>query len=124
MTAFIPTTRVTVERAELAADTWGDVRPSTVDLVTGVPAAITEGVSLAGARHQLTHQPVNGRGGVIEEYTIRLRPGTDVTEDDRLRDERTGAVYQVRSVFNPQSVAGLSDIRVIAIRTGAASISG
>lgn len=121
MTVFIPTTRVTIERAEEAPDDWGDVRPSTTDYLTGIPAAIVEGVSATGSRGQVTFQPVNGRGGVVEEFTVRLRPGTDVTENDRLRDERTGAVYQVKAVFTPQSVVGFADVRVIAVRTGAAS---
>lgn len=114
MTAFIPTTRVTVQRGVLAADSWGDQRASTTVAASGVPAAVTEGV-------QRSYQPSGARGGVVEAFTIRLRPGTDVTEDDRLVDERTGAIYQVRSVINPQTVVGIADVRVIAVRAGAAS---
>lgn len=123
MTVFIPTTTVTIERADEAPDSWGDVRPSTTDLQTGIPAAVTAGVGLIGRTDQRTYQPADARAGVTEDYTIRLRGGVDVTENDRLVDERTGAVYQVVAVFHAQSIVGLADIRVMAMRVGAASPS-
>lgn len=116
MTAFIPSTRVTVLRTEASADSFGDVRPdaTAMSVASGVPAAVVEG-------RQTSYQPVDGRRGVVETYTIRLRPSTDVREDDRLLDERTGITYVVTSVSAPHSVAGIADVRVSAYRTGAAS---
>lgn len=116
VTAFLPTTRVTVLRAEDEADSFGDVRPSTtaMSVASGVPAAITEG-------SQASYQPVEGRRGVVEAYTVRLRPGVDVAEDDRLLDERTGITYVVTAVSAPQSLVGVADVRCATYRTGAAS---
>lgn len=124
MTVFIPSTRVTVQRGTAAANTFGDELPAVTPIATGIPAAVTEGLgSMSGASNtQTSFQPSDMRGGVAELFTIRLRPGTDVTEDDRLLDERTGAVYQVRAIYNPQSLVGLVDVRVAAVRTGAASL--
>lgn len=122
MTAFIPSTRVTVQRGVLVANEFGDELPATTAVATGVPAAITEGLATSTApNNQITYQPVDMRGGVLETFTVRLRPGTDVTEDDRLVDERTGATYQVRAVYSPHPLVGLVDVRVVAVRTGAAS---
>lgn len=123
MSVFIPSTTMTIERAEEAPDGWGDVRPSTTDLQTGIPAHITAGVGLIGRTDQRTYQPVDGRLGVVEDFTIRLRPGVDVTEQDRLVDERTGAVYQAVAIFHSHPIVGAADIRVFAVRTGAASSS-
>lgn len=124
MTAFIPSTRVTIQRGELALSAYGDELPATTAIATGVPAAVVETTSsgTAASNSQVTYQPTDGRGGVVEQFTVRLRPGTDVVEDDRLLDERTGAVYQVRSVYGAHSLVGLADVRVTAVRTGAASL--
>lgn len=124
MTAFIPSTRVTIQRGIALPNTYGDELPSLTEIATGVPACVTEGTGSAsgGSTSQRTWQPNEDRAGVLEEYTVRLRPGTDVLEDDRLLDERTGAVYQVRVVYNPQFLVGLADVRTTAVRTGAASL--
>jgi Phage head-tail joining protein len=122
VTAFLPTTRVTIQRGTLAANGFGDELPGTDVVASGIPAAVTEGVSTTSAATQVTYQPSSDRGGVVEEYTLRFRPDADVTEDDRVVDERTGAVYQIRSVFHPQSLVGLADTRCTAVRTGAASL--
>lgn len=123
ITVFIPSTTVTIERADEAPDTWGDVRPSTTDLRTGIPAHITAGVGLIGRTDQRSYQAVDGRLGVVEDFTVRLRPGTDVTENDRIVDERTGAVYQALAIFHSHPIVGAADIRVFAVRVGAASSS-
>lgn len=114
-TTFIPSTTVAVQRGVLAANEFGDELPATTSVATGLPAAVQE-------KRQRSYQPAEQRGGVVEEFTIRLRPTADVTEDDRLVDERTGAVYQVRTIHHPRSVVGLADVRVTAVRTGAASL--
>lgn len=119
MSTFLPTMRVSILRGSHPENTYGDRHPSTAVTANGVPAAAVETAVLGGS--QTSFVPADERGGVVERYTVRLRPGTDVTENDRLVDEATGAVYQVLSVYQPQSSVGLSDVRVSAVRTGATS---
>lgn len=122
MTAFIPSTTVTVQRGA-GVDAFGDPVDLTTVTATGVPALITEGsmVSNSTRPKQITYKPADQRETVIENYTIRLRPTADVLEQDRLVDERNGITYLVVDVFNTQSVVGMSDVRVLALRVGALS---
>lgn len=113
MTAFLPTTRVDVLRGG-ATDTWGDETGlGGATVAARVPAAITE-------TFQRSYLATEGRAGVVESITARLRPGTDVREGDRLVD-LNGTTYQVQTVTSPQSVAGLTDVRASCIRIGAVS---
>jgi hypothetical protein len=121
VTVFIPSTRLTIQRGVLAADTFGDELPAPTVVASGVPAAVTEGLGSSAENTQTSFQPSDARGGVLELFTIRLRPGADVREDDRLVDERTGAVYQARAIYSPHPFVGLADVRVVAVRTGATS---
>src|SRR5690606_24421717 len=122
VTVFIPSTRMTVQRGTLAANEFGDELPATTAIATGVPASVSEGLGSTSPQHtQRSFQPVEMRGGVVETFTIRLRPGTDVVEDDRLVDERTGAIYQVRACYTPPEIVGLVDVRVHAVRVAATS---
>ena len=115
MTAFIPTTRVTVLRGT-GTDLWGDPTDTATAIATGVPAYVTAGSANGAPGGQQSGRPVDGQGGVLEAFTVRLRPRVDVLEQDRLVDERTTAVYQVTDVFNPSGPAGLADVRVSAVR--------
>jgi len=112
-----------VQRGYLAANEYGDELPANTTVETGVPAAISEGLGTTGASQhtQRTFEPTEMRGGVVETYTVRLRPGTDVREEDRLVDERTGAVYQALAVYTPPNLVGLVDTRVVARRVAATS---
>lgn len=120
MTAFLPTTRVDVLRGTTVND-YGDEVDVDTPVARGVPAAVAEARSTVGAAPQQTNLPASARGGVVERFMIRLRPGTVVYELDRLVDQRNGAVYQVTAVYNPQGPAGLCDVRCSALRIAAAS---
>jgi hypothetical protein len=121
MSGFLPTTHVSIMRGS-TVNQWNDDTDTDTVIDSGLPAAVAEGVGgSGGGQGQVTFLPSSGRGGVVEQYTIRLRPRTDVEEGDRLLDERTGAVYRVESVFSPQAVVMAADVRVIATRTGARS---
>lgn len=114
MTAFLPSTRVTVTRSAGAVDAWGDQTAAVMDTVaTAVPAAVVE-------RRQRTYQGTEARGGVVETFTVRLRPGTDVREGDRLTTT-DGRVFVVDVVSTPDPVIGLTDVRVEARRIAAFS---
>lgn len=108
MSAFVASTTVTVLRGT-ATDAYGDEVDVDTDVARRLPAVVTE-------QRQRTRQPSEGRGGTTETFTIRLRPTADVVEGDRLRDDRTDAVYQVREVSNPGSAVGFADVRVTAVR--------
>lgn len=49
---------------------------------------------------------------VVQSATGRVKSGTDVTEGDRVKDERTGRFYFVEGVSNPQVPRGKADIRL------------
>ncbi len=114
MTVYVPSATVRIERGE-AVDSYGDPVDLAQVYATGLPVAITE-------RRQRSFQPSEQRGGQIEEFTIRLRPGSPVQEGDRLIDERTGEKYQVRDVHHAPSLVGAADVRVTAVQVGAVSI--
>lgn len=114
MTHFIATTRMTLTRGT-TTNALDDVVDSAAPLYLHLPAAVVEDQQQSFIASQL-------RGGVVEMYTIRLRPDADVQEGDRLQDEtRTELIYQVQSVSNPPGVVGMADLRVTAVRTGAHS---
>jgi len=115
MSTFIPTTTVTVQRG-FSLDSYGDQVDSGQARATGIPAAISE-------LRQRSHLPAEQRGGVSEQFLIRLRPGVDVAEQDRLLDERTSAYYLVTSISQAPAVVGQADIRATATRVGAQSTS-
>lgn len=114
MTYYLPNTTVRVERGE-ATDEYGDPIDSSTVHTEGLPVAITE-------IRQRSYQSSEQRGGQVEEFKIRLRPGIDVQEGDRLVDERTGERYQVRDVHHAPTVVGIADVRVTAVQAGAVSV--
>lgn len=114
MTAFIATTRVDLRRTTTPdVDAWGEPVDADTTVATGLPAAISED-------RQRSYLASGQREGVVDYYTIRLRPGVDVREGDRLVDA-AGTTYEAQSVSTQPAVYGRSDVRVSAIRTGATS---
>lgn len=113
MTAFVANTRVEVLRGG-ATDVWGDdTGAGGSSVAAGLPAAVAED-------RQRSYLASEQRGGVVEFYTVRLRPGVDVREGDRLVDE-TGATYVVEAVSDPPGVVGRADVRCTTRRTAATS---
>lgn len=133
MTAFIPTTLMTVYRWSATGDDpdatndgrdpWGDpidAGPNPADpagenttVATGLPAAVAED-------RQRSYLATEQRGGVVEYLTVRFRPGVDVREGDRLQDE-AGHLYAVEAVSNPPGLAGRADVRTTCTKVGATS---
>lgn len=112
MTAFIPNVRVDVLRG-VDTDAWGDETDTSTVIAARVPACITE-------QSQRSFLPAESRGGVVQTYTVRLRPGTDVQEGDRLAT-LGGTVYTVDEVSSPASIVGLVDVRTVCRRASAHS---
>lgn len=113
MTAFIATTTVSIARPIGAVDAWGDELATASAVASGLPAAITEA-------NQRTYQDTEARSGVVEVFTIRLRPNADAREGDQITDA-AGRVFVVDQVSNPDRVAGMADVRVTARRIAARS---
>ena len=104
MTSVHPTTTVSVLRGE-TLDEFGDPVDNDSSVLAGVPIAITEynrRVFLA-AEQRLT---------VVREMWGRVRPGFDIREKDRLRDERTGGIYLVEGISQPALPTNLADMRI------------
>lgn len=114
MTVYLATTTVTVYRGE-STDEFGDSVDADNVYATGLPVAITE-------QRQRSYQPSEQRTTVVEAFTIRLRPGADVREGDRLVDERDGQIYQVTEVHHPPTLVGVADVRATAVQVGAVSV--
>jgi hypothetical protein len=114
MTVFVPTTLLSVYR-DVDVDEFDDpIDDSIVIEASDLPAVVTE-------KSQRTFLPAEQRLGMIERYIIRLRPGTDVREGDRLRDQFTNTWYQIQEVINVPLIVGAPDVRVTATRISARS---
>lgn len=92
---IIPSTTITVLRTDELdppLDEFGDPTDSDTVMAVGLPATIT-------AQQERTRDPGSGQVTVIDWFLIELRPRVFVfTERDRVKDERTGIVYQVENV--------------------------
>lgn len=110
MSAFLPNCRVTILDTGFAKDDNGDDVPDGVPVAEHLPAFWAQ-------KDQRTFDPVSGRWSVIKGYQVKLRPGTVVSESNRIRrepDGLTGAVNQVRHE-EVLSVRGDVVVRAVAI---------
>ncbi|OKI16625.1 hypothetical protein [Streptomyces sp. CB03911] len=105
---LIATTWVTVLRG-VATDLYGDISDSPTeagtDAQTHIPASLIE-----GSRSSRT--PGSGTPRVVRYTVCRLPAGTQVTEDDRIRDERTGRIYSISAVTQPAAVGITPELRL------------
>jgi hypothetical protein len=105
----LATTTVTVYRGT-TTDAYGDEQDTDTPVHTGIPASIVE-----QSRRTTTRDDPTPR---IVRYTVgRVTAGTDITDQDRLQDERTGAVYIVEAVSSMTSAAVAADMRLDLRRT-------
>lgn len=95
--------------AKQTVDAWGqqvdDPAPSAASAdATGLPAYISQNT-------QRVADPGSGTVTVVSLYKIRLRPRAFVfTSTDRVKDERTGAVYQVGAISDNVGTVHAADI--------------
>lgn len=117
--AFLPTTTVTITRGTPTLDAFGDPVDNNSVVAAGVPAAFIED-------RQQRYDRADERGGVVEQFTIRLASTAQVLEGDRITDDVSAAVFQVFGVAYPPAAVGPelgdSDVRVMARRVGATSV--
>lgn len=105
----VATTTVAVLRGT-TEDAWGDETDTDTAVQTGVPIALTE-----QSRRVTTRDDPTPR---IVRYAVgRVTAGTDITDQDRLRDERTGVVYIVDAVSQMTNPAVAADLRLDLRRT-------
>lgn len=103
------TTTVTILRGT-TTDGYGDEVDTDTPVRTGVPASLIEQTRRVTTRDDPTPR--------IIRYTVgRVTAGTDVTDQDRIRDERTGAVYIVDAVSSMNTAALAADLRLDLRRT-------
>lgn len=104
MTAVIPNTTVSILRGE-EIDEYGDPKDSDVSVAAGVPISITE-------NNQRVYIAAEGRLTIVRQMVGRVRPGFDVREQDRLRDDTTGDIYLVEGISQPMSGVRTLDQRI------------
>ncbi len=100
----VATTTVAILRGS-STDDYGDVVESTTAIATGVPASIIEQRRLVATESE--PQP-----RAVVFYTGRVGALVDVTDGDRIRDERTGEVYLVDTVSRTSSPVMVNDRRL------------
>jgi hypothetical protein len=89
---------------------YGDETDTDTAVATGIPASLIE-----QARRVTTRDDPTPR---IVRYTVgRVTAGTDVTDQDRIRDERTGDTYIVDAVSSMANPALTADLRLDLRRT-------
>lgn len=105
----IATTRVTVLRGT-TTDAYGDEQDLDTPVATGIPCALTE-----QSRRVTTRDDPTPR--IIRTTIARVPAGTDVQDQDRLRDERTGVTYIVDSPSSMANPTIAVDLRLDLRRT-------
>lgn len=103
------TTTVSILRGD-EVNGYGDVVDSDTAIHTKIPASIHE-------QNRRVYLPAEQAYRIIRSYTGRLPSNSDVQKNDRLRDERTGAIYLVTDIADPVSPAFAPDRHVELSRT-------
>ncbi len=100
----VATTTVAVLRGT-TTDDYGDVVDGSTAISTGVPASILEQRRFVATEADPTPR-------AVITYTGRVSAGTDIRDSDRIRDERTSAVYIVDSAHQVANPAMTNDLRL------------
>lgn len=110
---IIPSTTITVLRTNEASppvDAWEDATESDTVAASGLPASIEE-------QTKRKSDPGSGSVTMVEGFRVSLRPRAfDFATADRIRDERTGLVYQVETVGSSTPGLMQSCIRLFCTR--------
>jgi hypothetical protein len=109
MPIAIATTTVSILRGT-TTDAYGDEQDTDTVIASGIPAALTEQTRRVTTRDDPTPR-------IIRSAVARVAAGTDVTDQDRLRDDRTGATYIIDAVSAFANPAITPDIRIDLRRT-------
>ncbi|MGY0062842.1 hypothetical protein ACWY4P_40955 [Streptomyces sp. LZ34] len=109
----LATTTVSVLRGT-TTDPFGDEQDTAAVHASGIPASLIEST-------RQTFEPVTGTPRIVRTHVARLPATTDVSEDDRIRDEQTGEVYIVVSVTRNANPVLTQPLRLDLKRTGRAA---
>lgn len=102
MYAFATTT-ISILRGDDSADEFGDSAPSDSPAYTKIPASIQE-------QRKVVAGPGSLEPTILRTTTGRVGSGTDVQYNDRIKDERTGTVYQITDMSQNQNPMMTPDI--------------
>lgn len=105
----VATTRLTVLRGT-TTDAYGDEQDTDTAVATSIPASLTE-----QSRRVTTRDDPTPR--IVRYAVARVTAGTDIQDQDRVRDERTGATYIVDAVSSMANPAAAADLRLDLRRT-------
>jgi hypothetical protein len=105
----IATTTLTVLRGT-TTDVYGDEQDTDTPVATGVIASLVE-----QSRRVTTRENPTPR--IVRYAVARVPAGTDIRDQDRVRDERTGAVYIVEAPSSMANPAMAVDLRLDLRRT-------
>jgi hypothetical protein len=109
----LATTTVSVLRGT-GTDAFGDETDLATVAASGIPASLIESSRQA-------QEPVTGTPRIIRTHVCRVPPGTDVTENDRVKDEQTGEIYIVVSATRNANPVLAQPLRLDLKRTGRAA---
>ena len=105
----VATTTLAILRGT-TTDGYGDEQDTNTPIATGIPASLIE-----QSRRVTTRDDPTPR--IVRYAVARVPARTDVTDQDRVRDERTGAVYIVDAVSSMTNPAIQVDRRLDLRRT-------
>lgn len=103
------TTTLTVYRGT-TTDVYGDLADNNIIAASGIPASLVEQTRRVTTRDDPTPR-------IVRYAVARVTSGTDITDQDRLYDEQTGATYIVDATSSMNSAAVAADMRLDLRRT-------
>lgn len=108
----VPNTIVSILRTPSPPpeDEFGDPLDNSTPAATGRPASIIETRSVTG--RQKAAVPRDERLNQVKFYVGRMDGNEDVRPGDRIKDERTGAIYTLDFVTRPDSITITQDVRL------------
>lgn len=98
------TTKITIYRGQ-GVDDWGDAIDEDTPVATGVLASILE--QKVSSSTEVTTQPHNYRYA-----RLRVRNGTDIQVNDRIKDERKNETWTILNISPLQNPVMGQDTRV------------
>lgn len=105
----VANTKVSILRGT-TTDAYGDEKDTDTPIATGIPASLVEQSRRVTTRDNPTPR-------IVRYAVARVPARTDVTDQDRLLDERTGATYIVDAVSGMANPAIEVDRRLDLRRT-------
>ncbi|TXJ78627.1 hypothetical protein E2C11_16605 [Streptomyces lavendulae] len=105
----IATTKISILRGT-TTDAYGDEQDTNTPIRTGIPASLIE-----QTRRVTTRDDPAPR--IVRYAVARVPAQTDVTDQDRVLDERTNAVYSIDAISSMANPAAVPDLRLDLRRT-------